>query len=70
VIENDNYLSTFIYDLIGTKKYKDKWVFQTFWTKPMDKDKIETNIKLAYISLYYLHKNGYKVRMYTDRYGL
>lgn len=48
---------------------KDKWIFQTFWTKPMSKDKIETNVQIAYISCYYLHKNGYKVRMYTDKYG-
>lgn len=48
----------------------DKIIVQTFWTKPMDDNNFDINLDLAKISLFYLHKNGYKVHMYTDSKGI
>ena len=50
---------------------QERWVIQSFWTKPLLKNNqdIEYHIKLAKLSLYYIHRSGYKVKMYTDSYG-
>lgn len=47
----------------------DKWICQTFWTRPMNKVLIANNVNIAAISLYYAHRSGYMVKMYTDSYG-
>lgn len=45
------------------------WICQTFWTKPMSEKDVLCNAKIAQISLYYAHRSGYFVRMYTDDKG-
>jgi hypothetical protein len=44
-------------------------IFQTFWTKPMDKEKLMKNTYIAVLSLMYAKKSGYNVIMYTDSIG-
>ena len=48
---------------------KPKWIIQTFWTKPMSKEMLKDSIVIAKISLYYAHRSGYFVKMYTDTTG-
>lgn len=45
---------------------EDKWIIQSFWTKPMREADIPYHVELAKLSLYYAHRSGYKVRMYCD----
>ena len=44
-------------------------VFQTFWTKPMDKEKLRINTYIAVLSLRHTQAAGYYVVMYTDTLG-
>jgi len=44
-------------------------IFQTFWTKPMDEDRLRKNVYIAALSLRYAQKSGYYVVMYTDSVG-
>lgn len=49
---------------------QQKWICQTFWTKPMLSDEnIQKNIRIAQLSLYYAKRSGYFVKMYTDSKG-
>lgn len=48
-----------------------KVVYQTFWSKPLiEKKRLAIALDIAYISLYYAHKSGYTVHMYTDSIGI
>lgn len=48
----------------------ERVVFQTFWTKPMMGDLLQTNLHIAAISLFYAHRSGYAVHMHTDSKGM
>ena len=46
-----------------------KRIFQTFWTKPMDDNKLQKNVYIAALSVQYAKASGYYVVMYTDTLG-
>ena len=49
---------------------KEKIIVQSFWTKPMNNERLSINLDLASLSLYYAHRSGYIVHMHTDSVGM
>lgn len=47
----------------------EKWIFQSWWSKPMARENIKNFLAISSLSLDYAHKSGYKVRMHTDTEG-